>query len=138
MPESQAGTGVEPATVTREAVTVTRDGALLVEGVDYIFSYDATGRIIRLTPLSGIWQPGRVYGIDLDNSSAGIRDRADNPLQANQVTGATSFTVAIGGEDQDFGDAPATYPVLLLDSGASHVIEAGFPITSVGDFESVT
>ncbi len=122
----QSGTGVATSSVTRDTVSVTRDGRLLEEGVDYIFSYDATGRLIRLTPLSGIWQPGRVYEIVLDNSETGIRDLADNRLQANQVSGETSFTVAIGGKDQDFGDAPNSFPVLLLDNGASHVIDTGF------------
>ena len=122
----QSGTGVAPQSVTRDQVSVTRDGQPLQDGVDYIFSYDATGRVIRLTPLSGIWQPGRVYEIVLDNSETGIRDLADNQLQANQISGATSFTIAIGGKDQDFGDAPESFPVLLLDNGASHVIEAGF------------
>jgi hypothetical protein len=126
----QAGTGVASASITRDAVVVLRDGELLEDGVDYIFSYDATGRLIRLTPLSGIWQPGRVYEIFLDNSESGIRDLADNRMQANQVSGQTMFTIAIGGEDQDFGDAPASYPVLLLDTGASHIIDPGFHLGS--------
>jgi hypothetical protein len=131
----QAGTGVDHDTVTRDVVTVLQDGNLLQEGEDYIFSYDATGRTIRLTPLTGVWQPGRVYELRLDNSASGIRDLANNLLQPNQAQGGTSFTISIGGEDQDFGDAPAPYPTLLLNNGASHVIDQGFFLGTSVDAE---
>ncbi|MCA9166590.1 MAG: pre-peptidase C-terminal domain-containing protein [Planctomycetales bacterium] len=132
----QAGTGIDSATVDRDVVQVFRDGNLLQEGVDYIFSYDAASRVIRLTSLSGVWKPGRVYQIKLDNSTAGIRDLASNQLEGNQTNGETLFTISIGGEDQDFGDAPAPYPTLLLDNGASHVIDSGFYLGSSVDSES--
>ncbi len=131
----QAGTGVANGTVTRDAVRISRDGVQLLEGIDYIFSYDATGRVIRLTPLTGVWEPGRVYVVTLDNSINGIRDLAANRLQPNQTQGTTSFTIAIGGEDQDFGDAPAPYPVLLLNNGANHVIDTGFHLGATIDAE---
>lgn len=131
--QRQAGTGVDSDTVTRDRVRVFRTGVLLQEGVDYIFSYNATSRVIRLTPLTGIWEPGRVYEIVLDNTN--IRDLANNAMQANRDNGSTAFTVAIGGEDQDFGDAPAPYPTLLLDDGPSHVIDDGFHLGDSVDSE---
>ena len=60
---------------------------------------------------------------------------ANNRLAPNQETGSTEFTISIGGEDQDFGDAPAPYPTLLLDNGASHVIDQGFYLGSSVDVE---
>ena len=62
------GSGPDRSTVLPEAVTVSRDGELLQEGVDYRFSYDATSAIIRLTPLAGIWEPDRAYEIQLQNA----------------------------------------------------------------------
>ncbi len=119
-----------------EGFTVLRNGVLLTDGVDYTFSFDRTSRIVRLTALSGVWQPGRVYDIILDNTEAtGIRDLADNLLQPNEPLGQTRFTISIGGEEQDFGDASSTYPVLLLDNGASHVIEPGFHLGQLVDSE---
>ncbi len=50
-------------------------------------------------------------------------------------TGETRFTISIGGEEQDFGDAPVPYPTLLLDNAASHVIEAGFHLGNLVDEE---
>ena len=122
----QSGTGIDASSVNRDTVVVMQDDVPLQEGVDYIFSYATTSRIIRLTPLTGVWEPGRVYVIDLDNSAQGIRDLADNQLAENEVSGRTRFTIAIGGEEQDFGDAPQPYPTLLLDNGPSHVIDSGF------------
>ena len=124
--QTQRGAGIDETTVTIETVTVSRNGTLLTEGVDYLFSYDSSSQIIRLTPLTGIWQPGRVYEITVDNSTdSGIRDKASNLLQPNSELGSTRFTISIGGEDQDFGDAPIEYPTTLINGGASHVIQAG-------------
>ncbi len=133
--QRQGGSGVDPDTVMASRVTVLSNGVALTEGVDYRFSYDRTSRIIRLTPLAGVWPAGRVYQILLDNSATGIRDLADNQLQANEVSGKTQFTVTIGGEKQDFGDAPLPYPTVLLNGGASHVIEAGFHLGQTVDEE---
>ena len=134
--QRQGGTGVDNDTVVTEAFAVFRNGVLLTDGVDYTFSFDRTSRIVRLTALSGVWQPGRVYDIILDNTEeTGIRDLADNLLQPNEPLGETRFTISIGGEEQDFGDASSTYPVLLLDNGASHVIEPGFHLGQLVDAE---
>jgi hypothetical protein len=117
------GIGADDLTVRAESVTVTENGQLLEHGVDYAFSYDRTNDIIRLTPLSGIWQPERTYVIALDNSAeSGIRDLANNLLNPNQLSGETRFTVNIG-RGVDYGDAPdPTYPTRATSNGASHVI----------------
>ena len=49
--------------------------------------------------------------------------------------GASLDAISIGGEEQDFGDAPEGFPVLLLDNGASHVIESGFHLGFLVDDE---
>jgi hypothetical protein len=76
-----------------------------------------------------------VYEIQLDNSENGIRDLADNLLQPNEAGGATRFTISIGGEEQDFSDAPLPFPTILLQNGASHVIEDGFYLGNTVDAE---
>ncbi|MCA9196580.1 MAG: pre-peptidase C-terminal domain-containing protein [Planctomycetales bacterium] len=121
----QEGSGIAAESVSHNSVAVYRNGELLVEGIDYTFSFDVSSSTIRLTPLAGVWLPGRVYRITLDNSDAsGIRDAADNVLQPNVTSGETVFTISIGGEEQDFGDAPdEPYPSLLINNGASHVID---------------
>ena len=62
--------------------TILRDGEKLIEGLDYTFNYDATNNIIRLTPLAGIWEPDRVYEIQLSNSE-GIAIQAPNGTEVN-------------------------------------------------------
>lgn len=71
------GLGINDSTVTGEvipdlralgaALVITENGRMLVEGVDYRFSYNATRDEIVLTPLAGIWQDGNVYEITLNN-----------------------------------------------------------------------
>ena len=53
-----------------------------------------------------------------------IKDLAGNILQPNRFDGSTAFTVALG-SGYDFGDAPASYPVLKADNGARHEIVEG-------------
>jgi len=117
--DPSGGTGADDRTVTSSAVTVTRDGQLLADRVDYRFGYDTTNNVIRLTPLAGVWEPGHIYAITL----AGIRDLAGNPIKPNQITGKTQFTISLDIES-DFGDAPSPYPTLAPD-GPRHTIAAG-------------
>lgn len=124
------GTGVDTETVDATKVQVFRDGSLLVAGVDYSFSFDSTNKQIRLTPLPGIWQQNSAYVIKLDNSTAtGIKDLAENPLQANSLTGETIFQIFIG-NGFDYGDAPAPYPTVITDDGARHIY---FPDIRLGN-----
>src|SRR5690606_297054 len=82
--EAQAGTGIDDTTVTPNTVTLTKDGVLLVQGIDYIFNYDATNDTIDLVPVAGIWPVGSTYVITLDNTltdatdTTAIRDIAGN------------------------------------------------------------
>ncbi|MHB8969228.1 MAG: choice-of-anchor L domain-containing protein [Pirellulaceae bacterium] len=64
--------------------------------------------------------------VGLTNVAVGaIRDLAGNILQPNRFDGTTAFTVLMG-SGLDFGDAPASYPVLKADNGARHEIVEGF------------
>ncbi|MGM0486523.1 MAG: choice-of-anchor L domain-containing protein [Planctomycetota bacterium] len=54
-----------------------------------------------------------------------IRDRAGNTITPNRFDGSTAFTVSLGAA-RDYGDAPAQYPVLKADNGASHEIVEGY------------
>jgi len=126
--DATGGIGVDALTVLSSAVRVTQDGVPLVDRIDYRFTYDTTNDIIQLTSLAGVWPPGRVYTITLDNSQvAGMLDLAGNRLRPNQPFGETRFIILLGAQDQDFGDAPdPPYPTLLINNGPSHVVLEGF------------
>jgi hypothetical protein len=135
--EPQNGTGIDDSTVTAAKVTLTRDGVVLVQGIDYNFSYDPTNDTISLIPLAGVWTLDHTYVITLDNSDAtGIKDQAGNPLKPNRPDLTTSFTIELGtepgvpgGNNLDFGDAPdPSYPTLLVNNGARHIIVPGIQL----------
>lgn len=135
--EPQNGTGIDDSTVTAAKVTLTRDGVVLVQGIDYNFSYDPTNDTISLIPLAGVWTLDHTYIITLDNSDAtGIKDQAGNPLKSNRPDLTTSFTIELaaepgvpGGNNLDFGDAPdPSYPTLLVNNGARHIIVPGIQL----------
>lgn len=125
------GSGVDNDTVDASKVQVFRDGQLLTAGTHYSFSFDTTNKQIRLTPLEGVWPQNSAYVIKLDNSVAtGIKDLAENPLQANRLTGETIFEIFIG-NGYDYGDAPdPTYPTLITSGGARHIY---YPDIRLGD-----
>ncbi|QDU25765.1 hypothetical protein ETAA8_08360 [Anatilimnocola aggregata] len=130
------GSDIDDFTVTSSQVIVTRRISttatqVLVEGVDYFFSYDATSNQIVLTPVGNIWPRG-TYQILMND---GIADQAGNLLSPNNtvaipnpnVPGDTInhyYTLFLG-TAVDYGDAPASYPVLDADGGANHGIEPG-------------
>lgn len=86
------GTGPDATTVTSNAVTLVENGRLLQPGIDYIFGYSPASRLIRLTPLSGIWRTDSVYEITLNNQD-GIRVA---PTDGSTVADGDSFTVDTG------------------------------------------
>ncbi|MBU6236831.1 MAG: hypothetical protein KGQ51_03315 [Planctomycetes bacterium] len=57
------GSDIDPATVLATAISVSKNGEVLLEGRDYRFGYDATSKLIRLTSLSGLWESGAFYTI---------------------------------------------------------------------------
>jgi hypothetical protein len=63
------GTGIDQSTVSSSGVLLYRNGEILVEGLDYRFGYDATSNIVRLTPLTGVWESEAVYQIRFVNSN---------------------------------------------------------------------
>ncbi|MCL6502049.1 MAG: tandem-95 repeat protein [Pirellulales bacterium] len=97
------GSGVDDRSVEASRVRVRQNGRLLTAGLDYFFAYDGNNDIIRLIAGAGIWLPGNVYTVSLDNgvvfdtvpTPVGIVDLAGNKLQHNLPSGATQFTIIL-------------------------------------------
>jgi hypothetical protein len=88
--DPQNGVGVDDSTVGKNKVLVLRDNRLLVEGIDYKFTYDTTNKIIRIVPLAGVWETNHAYQIDLVN-----RDQFTfSPPSGDQLTEGQTFTVS--------------------------------------------
>ncbi|MEL6108329.1 MAG: Ig-like domain-containing protein, partial [Planctomycetota bacterium] len=83
------GVGLDDSTVTPESINVSQDGRLLVEGVDYQFSYAATNNTILIRPRTGIWDPNSAFEITLNNRDRTVF-RAPNGLQ---VADEQRFTI---------------------------------------------
>ncbi len=93
------GVGIADNTVTTETVVLRQNGEILHDGIDYSFSYNATSDIIRLTPLSGIWTPDRIYTIELANTDHWklVSDRGVN------INDGDSFKIRdLDGNEADF------------------------------------
>ncbi|PHQ35629.1 tandem-95 repeat protein [Rhodopirellula bahusiensis] len=117
------GTGIDPATVDRDAILVRRNNIELVEGVDYQLGFNGSTGELRLTPLTTLWQPNGVYEIFLDNQR--IADRAGNLLRPNQQDGSTKFTIILPTVNLDYGDAIDGFGTILDSDGARHAIIDG-------------
>lgn len=64
-----SGSGPDASTISTESVLVTENGRRLVPDVDYTFGYSDNSRLIRLTPLAGLWRDDAVYEITLNNQT---------------------------------------------------------------------
>lgn len=92
------GTGINDDSVTGRSggnrlpgsvVTITENGRLLVEGIDYAFSYNTTTNEIVLKPLAGVWKNDRVYDISINN-----KDRfVINAPSGNEINDGDMFTI---------------------------------------------
>ncbi|MCA9125524.1 MAG: tandem-95 repeat protein [Planctomycetales bacterium] len=109
------GTGPDASTVTVNSVAITQNGRLLQPGIDYVFGYSPASRLLRLTPLSGIWRSDSVYEITLNNQ-AGIRISS---ASGQFLSDSQSFTVDVGGNtltfeyDSDGNVATGSIPIPL-------------------------
>lgn len=126
---SDVGIGVDDGSINTSQFVITEDGTTLVDGVDYLFVYNANKHLVTFLPSSGTWKVDVRYVITLDNSATtGIMDIAGNTLLPNNSTGPnagkTVFTI-FNGVLYSFGTAPAPYPTLLVDDGPRHLIVPG-------------
>lgn len=153
------GAGIDDTTVTSSSFIVEKISGgvvtLLEEGVDYRFDYDATNNVIRLTPVSGVFEEGVTYKVTLKNrftidETTGlelgpndpslIRDNAGNSIEPNKVAGnETSFFIRVG-DLLDFGDAPddvnsGGYGTYVENDGARHLIRQDFHLGAGIDSE---
>jgi len=99
-----AGTGPDVSTINQRNVILTENGVTLVPGVDYTFGYSDNRRLIRLTPLSGLWRPDAVYEITLNN-----RDRVSLTLPRGELI--------TDGEQYIITDGQGRQSVFEFDSG---------------------
>ncbi|QDV66810.1 hypothetical protein Poly24_04980 [Rosistilla carotiformis] len=74
----RGGVGIRDASVTSDALLLFEDNVPLIEGEDYIFAYDTSGDIIRLTPLAGRWKEDSVYRIELLNDAQAVLKSQDS------------------------------------------------------------
>ena len=106
-------------TVAETALTITRNGVPLEQGIDYSIAFNELIGELRITPLATLWERSSIYIVTLNNDQ--IADKAGNHLRSNQVDGETRFTIIIPPVEIDFGDAPDTYRTLNESNGARHI-----------------
>ena len=80
------GVGIDDLSVLTDTVVVSRDGRVLEEGIDYLFSYNATSDTIRLTPTAGIWEGDSAYEITLTNTDSWLVSLLDGSQVADGAT----------------------------------------------------
>ena len=97
---SDVGVGIDPATVLPSAFTLTCNGQLLTEGVDYLFRYlQGSNRVVFE---SAAVFPVGTYVINVTSRPASrvvaglLTDRANNPIVPNKTDGTTSFLIELG------------------------------------------
>ncbi len=83
------GTGVDSSTVSRNSLILTKNGRTLIEGRDYRFGFDSTSNIIRLTPLSGLWESGAAYQIRFINKNENLIQA----IEPRSLIDGTTYTI---------------------------------------------
>jgi hypothetical protein len=104
------GIGIDNATVSSAAFVLKQDGVTLVDGVDYVFSYNANTHVAAFKSIS-VFPAASTYTINLDTTV--LKDTAGNALQGNQPDGTSLFTI--------IGNAPPTLSTVAVLPGLRNV-----------------
>ncbi|MHB8954104.1 MAG: dockerin type I domain-containing protein [Pirellulaceae bacterium] len=135
----QAG---KPGTLDTTAIAIVivpgRGDMVARATADAIMSAVAQGKLVGIKAEafgSDLYLDGMasITGLTLTTRDA-IQDLAANNLRPNRSDGTTRFTI-LTGLGTDYGDAPASYPVLRENNGAGHRIAAGFHLGATVDAE---
>ncbi|MFN7841606.1 MAG: dockerin type I domain-containing protein [Pirellula sp.] len=117
------GSGIDPSTVIPSSIILYKDGEVLVEGQDYRFGFDATSSIVRLTPLSGLWENGSVYQIRFVNTNEAMITLND---PAN-IRDGSSMTILDGSGNTSYFELDTGIQLVVpqRSDGISHLIQDG-------------
>ena len=100
------GIGIDDRSAVTGAFMLYQDDVLLVDGVDYIFTYNSNTNEAIFTSVT-TFEFERFYRIEVDNDNDvedgvnGIRDLAGNFLAANQTDGTTQFVILVTDGEND-------------------------------------
>jgi VCBS repeat-containing protein len=128
------GIGIDDTTVVSQALTITRDGVLLKDGIDYTFSYNRTSDTIRLTPLSGIWTPDSVYVMALNNQD---RFLVTAPSGDQIIDGDAFIVTDLSGVQERF-EFESGYTLQVPQTVTIQVPAAGGRLGGIRDGETFT
>ena len=128
------GVGIDDNTVSSPKVTITENGRLLEEGVDYLFEFSTNSNSIRLTPIRGLWNNDKVYVIRLNNRDIFVIDMPDGGmvrdgqtfLVMDQTLAAPTFEFESG------------YSMYVPESLSIFIPEAGADVGGIQDGERFT
>ena len=126
-----AGIGIEDALVNSSQFTLTRNGAPMILGTDYLFAYNANTNEVLFTSPSTFPLDSR-YTITVDNSSSsGVKDFAGNVMQNNQSNGTTRFTILVtnGRNDPPVNTVPLVTQTINEDTNLVFSAANGNPIS---------
>ncbi|QDT78587.1 Calx-beta domain protein [Gimesia maris] len=84
------GTGIDDSTVNASQIILTRQTnstspVILVEGIDYYFTYNSATDQIVLTSASGLFETDAKYTVEITDDNSPISDLAGNSLISNLV-----------------------------------------------------
>jgi hypothetical protein len=119
---SDVGIGLDKLNIRSSQFELRRGGSLLVDGIDYVFGFNANTSEVTFSSISSSFELD-VYTITVDNSAAtGVRDLAGNAIRPNRIDGSTRFTITLGPElsiddvtvvEGDTGTTEAIFTVTL-------------------------
>lgn len=120
------GPAPDPA-VDLSAVSITENGRLLTQGVDYSLGFSPTNGKILLTPLTGIWRPESIYEITLNNRDRIVLTAPDGSAVQDgdqvQVTDENGVTATLEYDSGYVLVVPQTLTLVVPARGGSAVVD---------------
>ncbi len=132
--DSGEGVGVNDLTVNSSNITLTADGQLLKEDIDYTFRYNAITNTMRFTPLAGVWDNGKVYVITLPNQDRFVVEIPDG----SQVVDGETFVITDEGGGTVTFEFESGYSLFVPETLTLTIPEAGKGAGGIEDGQRFT
>ncbi|MCH2123042.1 MAG: pre-peptidase C-terminal domain-containing protein, partial [Pirellulaceae bacterium] len=137
------GAGIDDLSVTSDQFTLTRNGQLLSpDGVDYFFFYNSATKQVIFEALTEYALDGRYEIVVNNDADSGLVDIAGNPIEPNQLDGATKYTILLSDAENDepFNIIPGDQSTeedlaIVLSTSTSNAIQVSDPDAILGSNE---
>ncbi|MEL0097649.1 MAG: choice-of-anchor L domain-containing protein [Planctomycetaceae bacterium] len=140
--DNRSGAGIDDSSIDSRTVTMTRNGTLMELGKDYLAYYDSTNDIIKLRPVSGLFESDNIYKISLTNVAGHVLEMVDGSQQLDgdsfDVTDQDGSIVTFEYDSGYTIYVRPSYTLVIPEIGGAGILDGDTIVVDHDDHNAVT